>query len=252
MRRRAFTLVELLVVIGIIALLISILMPALQKARKAAITAACASNMRQIGLAFHMYANDARGYPPIRNRASSIVGTYGRPTWDMGLLRYLKTTAVYWCPADANAPIGAYDDENGVRIRGRRSYAVHSNNGNLSSDRGGLFFDENTANGGWPGIVINFARIKDASGTWLLVDRHTWSMASNMYNEHGTRFGPGVAKPDDLLVTAGADTNPRFAHDKKYNWLFVDCHVETMEIRETYGTGTVSNPKGPWTRFPGD
>ncbi len=61
---RAFTLIELLVVIGIIVILISLLIPALQGARQAARTIACASNLRQIGFGARLYANQNNDYAP--------------------------------------------------------------------------------------------------------------------------------------------------------------------------------------------
>lgn len=63
-RIRAFTLVELLVVIGIIALLVSMLLPALNKSRQQAVSIKCMSNLKQVGNAFMMYANDNHGWLP--------------------------------------------------------------------------------------------------------------------------------------------------------------------------------------------
>jgi len=111
-KRAGFTLVELLVVIGIIALLIGILMPALTKARAAAIRTVCLARMRELGNAAMLYAANNRGslppiwnycdVPPVHFGRPAIYSTTGTPETDCYLTKYLgkgDTAKRYICPA---------------------------------------------------------------------------------------------------------------------------------------------------------
>ncbi len=89
---RAFTLVELLVVIGIIAILISILIGSLTRARRAARNSACCSNLRQIAIAFVHYALDNKNHLP-----NPVGAEHG---WEDFLHKYAPSLDIYHCPAD--------------------------------------------------------------------------------------------------------------------------------------------------------
>ena len=108
--RKGFTLIELLVVIAIIGVLVAILLPAVQKAREAAMRTQCTNNLKQIGLAFHNFEGVYQGVcpanltDPLASNATSNVGAVGPPgtypcnnsvTWQCLLLPYLEAGAMY-------------------------------------------------------------------------------------------------------------------------------------------------------------
>ena len=102
---RAFTLVELLVVISIIALLLAIMMPSLQKARQIAKRTVCATNLKQIGVAMDMYRSDYRGAHPYRNYHPRIdyklLGWNPATTWGMTLIHdyCANQSKLFICPS---------------------------------------------------------------------------------------------------------------------------------------------------------
>jgi prepilin-type processing-associated H-X9-DG protein len=162
MRRRnaftAFTLVELLVVIGIIAILVAILLPTLARARASAQTVACASNARQLALAIRLFAQEHRGYMPAlsddqwikQNDPTRSVWVYRSKVappvaldWVSSLLPYLGVRNLEWfpdvpgnaskvflCPSDSASDYpGSYGTTNGSAPSGP-GLVVFNNMGN--------------------------------------------------------------------------------------------------------------------------
>jgi prepilin-type N-terminal cleavage/methylation domain-containing protein len=205
MRRKGFTLVELLVVIGIIALLISILLPALQRARDQANRTACMSNVHQLTMAWLQYATEHKFKVVSSNTGRSDLGDWigkGNTTAAIedGLLwPYLKSYAVYHCPSDSGFHLWTYSISNflcgeGGPDDGGSLYVVKSLNQVKHSSETFVFTEENDMRNGVGGYNQNsFMILPPAPGTARGQEGHWIDFPANFHKGVTVSFVDGHA-----------------------------------------------------------
>jgi len=237
-----FTLVELLVVIGIIAVLISVLLPALNRTRGAAQNVQCLSNLRQVGLSLMMYTSEHQGRFPYGNTWSFGSNPRG-DTFHAALSRYTCRTyddnSIPWS-AKNNFVIGP----KGVMpkgiwtcpsVSGISDVLAASGNHAVFAGNAKLFVDKYNL---WNTAIIHpqmkIARVRASSRKIAFVEYNMNGQDVNTVN-----FDP-LPSLDSLISTAfdvdatwnlyggGLNDFLRYRHNKRANALFVDGHVESL------------------------
>lgn len=194
----AFTLIELLVVVAIIAILIAILLPSLGAARRATKTAVCMSNMRQIGLAIGMYADENN------DAIVALMETQaGFVHWIELLRKYILTADICVCPADESTH---WEPDPFDVVLGRRTTS-YVTNGSMTPE-----FD-----------VRRFNQVRNPATKILLTE-----LREGLVGDH---FHPGswaifLSVPDDEIATR--------RHREQCNFWFLDGRVETRAFSTTW------------------